>query len=99
MISKENFCKMISILQDIDERSDELYRLKIDLVEYGDEYHKIIYMLLGEVFTEAQLDWFSWWMYERTPPYGGKTLEAYDEKGKEINFETPELLYDFLMTL
>lgn len=99
MISKENFCKMISILQGIDERSDELNRLKIDLVEYSDDYHKVICMLQDHLFSEAQLDWYNWWMYERTPLTGGKNLEAYDENGNEINFETPELLYDFLMTI
>ena len=100
MISKENFIKMLSILQSTIERSEELNRLfKLDLIEYDENYHKVIDILFASIFNESQLDWFNWWLYERVPPTGGKILEAFDETGKEIIFVTSDQLYDFLMTL
>jgi hypothetical protein len=99
MIKEKDFIKVVELLQKCSNKIDVLQKYNIDMIDYDDDYHKIINILLGTVLTEKQLDWFSWWMYERTPPGSDKILEAYNGDGSEIDFSTVELLYVFLMTL
>lgn len=98
MINKEDFLKVIEISQKMQKDSLVLYQeFKIDLFDYEDNYHKVIELLTKNVFNKNQKDWYDWWVYERIGP-DNKINKAYDN-GKEIDFDTPELLYDYIKDL
>lgn len=73
----ETFADIIKTLQETDKAIDELYARKVDLIEFMDPYHKIIHLLIKEVYGEGGADWFSWFCYEND--FGKKKYQAWDE--------------------
>lgn len=89
----ENFLRVILSLQKQDRIISDLYKKKIDLIDFVDPYHEIISVLIKEVYGELGYDWWSWYVYECD--YGTKGLEAFDENKNRICY-SHESLWQFL---
>jgi len=76
------FLKIGLTLQKLSRRSQSLYKLGLDVVEFENPYHEVINDLLKQVFNEKQVDWVEWFFWENNFGQGG--LEATDEKGNLI---------------
>ena len=83
MITYETLLKIGITLQKINRRSIDLYqKYQVDLINYEDDYEKVITALLKEVFNEEQYEWFEWFCWEND--FGQKGLEARDKDGNLI---------------
>lgn len=89
----ENFLKLTLGLQKQDRVIDELYKYKIDVIDFVDPYHGFITILLKEIYGEEGYDWFSWFCYDNE--FGQKGLEAFDENEKRICY-SHETLWEYL---
>jgi len=89
----ETFLKITLNLQKQDRIVQELYKYKVDLLDFADPYHEIISTLIKEIYGEYGLDWFSWFCYENE--YGTRGLEAFDENKNRICY-SHESLWEFL---
>ena len=92
----ETFLEITLELQKQDRIINNLYKNKIDLLEFVDPYHKVITLLIKEVYGEEGLDWWSWFCYEND--YGQGTLEAWDKDGTPICYSF-ESLWEYLEKL
>jgi hypothetical protein len=66
----ENFLKVILTQKKMEEQVDAVYKMKIDLVEFVDDYHKMVEVLVKEVYGEEGWQWYSWFCWESN--YGTK---------------------------
>lgn len=66
----ENFLKVILAQKKMEEQVDAAYKLKIDLVDFVDDYAKIVTVLIKEVYGEEGYEWYSWFCWESD--YGTK---------------------------
>jgi len=84
------FKSILDRLKSIGDKTQTLYSLGVDIIEYSDEYESIISKILTEYYTEEGYDWISWYLYEKFPPGSDEELKAYDSSGKEIcnNYES-----------
>ena len=89
----ENFLKLTLGLQKQDRVIDELFKHRVDLIDFVDPYHAIISVLLKEIYGEEGYDWFGWFCYENE--FGQKGLEALDEKENRICY-SHESLWEYL---
>jgi hypothetical protein len=86
----EQFKKLIEIIEKNRERSSSLYNLGIDLIDFEDDYYKIINILMNSVFQKEGHDWIDWYLYERVGFKDKKNL-ATDGNGNEICYDIPSL--------
>jgi hypothetical protein len=98
----EDFLKVILGLQKENRVISELYDRNVDLIEFVDPYHGIIFVLFETIYGEKGLDWFTWFCYENdfgqkswTDSEGNPTSGATDEKGNPICYSF-ESLWEFL---
>ena len=70
----ERFLKIIMTLKNQDERIDNLYQNKVDLIDFVDPYQSVITELIKEVYGEDGYDWFSWFCYDNE--YGHKVFDT-----------------------
>jgi hypothetical protein len=89
----EKFLKVILEQQLLDKQIDEAYKLKIDLTEFVDGYHKIISTLITEIYGDEGYEWYSWFCYESD--YGTKGVEAWDKDENPI-FYSFESTWEYL---
>lgn len=89
----EDFNKIIEELKFISERDSILYNNGIDLLEFSNNYHMIIDILISEIYGKEGYDWFGWFCYENN--FGEKKLEAWDEN-KNLILQDVEALWKFL---
>ncbi len=54
----------------MEEQVNAAYKLKIDLVDFVDDYAKITTILIKEVYGQEGYDWYSWFCWEND--YGTK---------------------------
>lgn len=87
----ERFLKITLGLQAESDRSDKLYKLGVDLIDYVDPYHKIINELMREVYGEEGYEWWSWFCWESD--FGRKDWSAVPKYRKDKNGEL-NLEYD-----
>jgi len=66
----ENFLKVIMTQRKMEEQVSKAYELKIDLMDFVDDYHLITKSLLTEIYGEKGYDWYTWFCYENE--YGEK---------------------------
>jgi hypothetical protein len=66
----EDFLFVGTQLQKQDTALDQLYKNKVDLINFVDPYHAIIHKLVVGIYGEEGADWFSWFCYESN--YGQK---------------------------
>lgn len=91
----EKFEKIINAMQAQDTIVSDLYKDKIDLMDFVDPYYAIIFDLIKEIYGEFGYDWFSWFCYENN--FGAGKLEAWDEADKPICYNL-ESLWEYLET-
>jgi len=89
----ESFLKITLELQRQERIVDDLYKSKIDLLEFIDPYHGLIHLLIKEIYGEEGVNWFSWFCYEND--YGRGTLEAWDENKNRICY-SHESLWEYM---
>ena len=56
----ERFLKVTLSIKKQDEVISDLYKQKVDLLDFVDPYHVIILELIQEIYGEEGYDWFSW---------------------------------------
>ena len=78
------------------QKIDNLYKLKIDLLEAFDEQEKVIDLLWKQVLTADGDDWLGWYLYEKDGISGNprKDLDAHD--GDVEICKDVKGLYDYL---
>jgi hypothetical protein len=81
-MNKQSFEKIILNLQAARLRSQELYKLGIDLMPYDENYEHVIDELFKAAFNPDQLEWIDWYLYERESP-NGKILKAHKKVGRK----------------
>jgi len=86
----EQFKILIETIEKVRERSSAIHDLGLDLINFEDEYYKIINILMDSVFDEEGHGWIDWYLYERIG-FSGKTNLATDENGNEICYDIPSL--------
>lgn len=101
LISKEEFCNILNNIQQqkakeemlsnaIEEFTDSWFILKETSYEHD------LLLLLKKIFNDED-DYISWWLFEDVD----KVVWINDDDNnikKEINLDTPEQLYDFLVS-
>jgi len=97
-----NFLKVILKQQLLDKQIEEAYKLKIDLIDFVDEYNQISSILIKEIYGEDGYELYSWFCYEND--YGHKDCNiidgeiqynATDGKGNPICYSF-ESLWEYL---
>jgi hypothetical protein len=86
----EQFKQIIKTIEKVRDRSSALYDLQVDLLNFEDEYFKIINILMDSVFDEEGHGWIDWYLYERIG-FSGKKNPATDKDGNEICYDIPSL--------
>lgn len=81
----ERFAHIILRLKQQDEVINDLYKNKVDLIDFVDPYHVVITELIKEIYGDIGYDIFSWFCYEND--YGHKDWSntptyTKDENGK-----------------
>ncbi len=89
----EDFQELVNELKFVTNRDDSLLSNGIDLLNFSDNYHKIITMLIKEVYGEDGNDWFGWFCYEND--FGEKGIGAWDENKNPICYDVKSL-WEFL---
>jgi hypothetical protein len=79
----QEFKTVIESLKKVSNRTHGIYQFGIDLLDYDEDYHKVITVLMKSIFEEEGYDWISWYLYERDG-FDGKVLSATDSDGNEI---------------
>lgn len=83
-MTKQQFEEVILKLQLTQLRSQELYKLGVDLMEIEEPYHKVIDILFSSCFNEEQMGWIDWYLYERPSLTGkGKPNKAWKKVGRK----------------
>jgi hypothetical protein len=85
----ETFQEVISLLQEEQKATQGIYKNGIDLINFVDQYHGIIKILITEIYGESGYDWFSWFCHEND--FGTKGLEAWDENENPICYDVKSL--------
>lgn len=82
----KDFKKMIDLMVVNHKNVGKAYDIKLDIIEFTDDYSRVINLLLSVILTEDGLDWFYWFLYEKDGIEGKikKDMKAYDENKKEI---------------
>lgn len=87
----KNFQHLILKLQTTSERDQEIYKLGVDLINFTDDYHSIIAVLLKTYYSEEGEDIISWWLYEDVEK------KIYNKKGEVIEDLTSiESLWEYV---
>lgn len=96
MIQKNEFIKLIEDFQKYTEIFDELYKLKIEMINSDlHEYPcKLFDYIIDKSFNEVGQDWISYYLYEI--PFLGGNPEIEDENGKEIPLENLDDLWNLV---
>jgi hypothetical protein len=89
----ERFLKITLGLQKQDSVVSNLYKEKVDLLDFVDPYHGFISELLREIYGDIGYDWWSWFCYDND--FGQKGLEAWDEDENPICYSL-ESLWEYL---
>ena len=85
----ERFKTIIETLRDASDRTDQLYKLNVDLIDFTDPYHRVIHQLIEEVYSQEGIDWWSWFCYEKD--FGRGEVEAWDKDGNKICYDIESL--------
>lgn len=75
----EVFKQIVFLLKKDSERSDKLYKLGIDTINFNDELHQAITLLLRTYYSRDGEDMISWWMWENVEKF------VYDSAGNKTD--------------
>ena len=95
------FVEIIKILQELDERSEVLGSLGLDLTEYDNMYYDLIQNLLKLHFTDGQIEIINYFVYQLPlqESFEGRLELKKGRKTVEYDFRTPEDLWTVLQQL
>ena len=65
----ETFKQIVFLLKKDSERSDKLYKLGMDVINFNDELHGVINLLFKAHYSEEGEDMISWWLWEDTDKF------------------------------
>ena len=87
------FSRILHKLQETYQRTSDLYKLDIDVINFSEKYDVIINILMSEIFNTQQMDLIEWWLYEKVDKY------LYDFKTKEKTHDLTKIedLYNYIM--
>ena len=77
----EVFSKVLSCIKELDEKSQKLYGVGIDLLNFTEPYSQAIWHLFGAYYGKSGKDWIEWFIYEKD---GRKGITAHNSRGEEI---------------
>jgi hypothetical protein len=83
------FEKLVSLLKEESEKVQKIYDGGIDIINFVDQYHEMISILITEIYGESGYDWFTWFCHEND--FGTKGLEAWDENENPICYDVKSL--------
>lgn len=96
---KDLFINIITALQASQVRSNILFNdLKLDYANYDELFYQIIDSLILLHFGNEGYELISFYLYEKFTP-DGEMLEMYNENEDIIPTETPEDIWNILMTM
>jgi hypothetical protein len=81
-MNKQQFEEIILNLQLSHLRSQQLYKLGVNLMDIEEPYHKVIDVLFNSYFNSEQMGWIDWFLYERVG-INGKINKATKKVGKK----------------
>ena len=86
----EVFERIMSTLSDQRQKSFDLCKMGIDLINYEDGYSETISLLFRAYYGVAGADWIDWYMYERES-LAGDLNAATDADGTPICYDIESL--------
>jgi len=96
-MKKLAFKKACERMKETSTKVSAAYKMGIDLNEFMDTEYYVTTHLWGAVLTKEGMDWFSWFMYEKSYLYDlRKDMKAWDEHKNEICKDL-DSLYDYLV--
>jgi hypothetical protein len=72
----KEFSEIIDRLKEYDSSVQKAHKVGIDVYDFADGLHRIINILIEEVYGEEGADWFNWFCYEAE--YGKKDWSKHD---------------------
>ena len=94
---KKLFIDTINILEEIEEKSGELFEAGIDLSVYETLFFQVIENLLYTIYNDKQINLIHSYIYGE--PLSDKIPQPVDKTGKVLEPETPEQLWNALHIL
>lgn len=94
---KKLFIDTINILEDIEEKSGELFDAGIDLSVYETLFFQVIENLLYTIYNDKQVNLIHSYIYGE--PLSNKLPQPVDKSGKILDPETPEELWNGILLL
>jgi hypothetical protein len=94
----EKFKAIIDYQISHNNKMDEIYKCKIDLLDVMNDIQRAVEVLWEELLTEDGNEWLNWYLYEKDGISGKprKDFKANDKDGKEICKDIKGL-YEFLV--
>ena len=94
---KKLFIDTINILEDIEEKSGELFQAGIDLSVYETLFFQVIENLLYTIYNDKQVNLIHSYIYGE--PLTDRIPQPVDKSGKVLDPETPEELWNAILLL
>ena len=94
---KKLFIDTITILEEIEEKSSELFEVGIDLSVYETLFFQVIENLLYTIYNDKQVNLIHSYIYGE--PLSDKIPQPVDRSGKVLDPETPEELWNGILLL
>lgn len=98
-MNKKTFIEVVKQLKQIEDRRDFMEtELGLDMTTYEDKFFNIIESLFKLVFSKGQLALVQMYLYQLAPDneWNGKITIEIDKKEKEVDFKTPEQVWEVL---
>lgn len=99
MITKEQFIKLITLIQQIEKEQDRWDDFGINIYEtsLSESIEDLTDFNIKLLFKESGVDWINWWLYERPAMFEWELdNKAYDENDNEIPTETIDDLWNIV---
>lgn len=94
---KKLFIDTINLLEEIEEKSGELFEAGIDLSVYETLFFQVIENLLYTIYNDKQVNLIHSYIYGE--PLSDKIPQPVDKTGKVLEPETPEELWNAILIL
>lgn len=94
---KKLFIDTINILEDIEEKSGELFEIGIDLSAYETLFFQVIENLLYTIYNDNQVNLIHSYIYGE--PLSDRIPQPVDKSGKVLDPDTPEELWNGILLL
>ena len=92
---RQFFIDLVTSLADLDDRTDHLVKMGIDLMTYEDPYHNIIEGFIFKHYGNVEGEIVMWWLSEKRLPKE-KDMVIQDHNGIDHPVNTPIQLYNMI---